>query len=47
MIGALKFREYGFEIEQVNKGKDTWKKFLTLMKNEEYTKATDYTREEG
>ena len=47
MVGAQRFREVGFEIELVNKGKETWKKFQTMMIQEEYTLSTNFTRVEA
>lgn len=36
MQGAKKFQDAGFDLTNVTKGKDAWKKFAGLMKDEEY-----------
>ena len=45
MLGASKFRAVGFEIEKANRGRDTWGKFLTMLKDENYENCTAFTRQ--
>lgn len=43
MIGIKKFEEYDLKLDSATKGKDAWKKFSTMMGNENYDMANKST----